>query len=57
VDLGFGIPGNLQFVAVDFEAGDSWREKLAGNGFNAAEPGCVAGAARPTGERYYLSTQ
>ena len=57
MDLGFGIPGNLQFVAVDFEAGDSWREKLAGNGFNAAEPGCVAGAARPTGERYYLSTQ
>src|SRR3954462_9371227 len=41
-ELGLGIPNNLRLVPVDFEAGDSWREKLALNDFNASQPAVVA---------------
>lgn len=51
--LGLGIPKNLQFVSVDFEAGDSWREKLAVNGFNASCPAVVAS----TGVSMYLTQE
>ncbi len=43
-ELGFGIAPNLQFVPVDFEAGDSWWEKLKQNGFDASKPAVIASA-------------
>ena len=42
VELGFGTPAWLRFVPVDFEAGDSWWERLLANGFDANEPCVVA---------------
>lgn len=42
LDLGFGIPDWLRFVPVDFEAGDSWWERLLTKGFDANEPCVVA---------------
>jgi methyltransferase (TIGR00027 family) len=42
VDLGFGIPSFLQFVPIDFESGDTWWERLAEAGFDAARPAIVA---------------
>jgi methyltransferase (TIGR00027 family) len=53
MELGLGISNNLQLVAVDFEAGDSWREKLAMNGFNANQPAVVAS----TGVSMYLTKE
>jgi methyltransferase (TIGR00027 family) len=44
VELGLGIPGWLRFVPVDFEAGESWRERLAAEGFAAGKPAVVASA-------------
>lgn len=44
VELGFGIPPHLQLVAVDFEAGDDWWERLAAAGFDADRPAIVASA-------------
>src|SRR5215212_3984321 len=32
LDLGLGIPPFLRLVPVDFEAGDSWRDRLASSG-------------------------
>jgi methyltransferase (TIGR00027 family) len=51
VDLGFGIPSFLQFVPVDFEAGDAWWERLAASGFNPKQPAVVAS----TGVSMYLT--
>jgi methyltransferase (TIGR00027 family) len=51
MELGLNIPKNLQFVPVDFEAGDSWRENLTMNGFNADQPAIVAS----TGVSMYLT--
>jgi len=42
VDLGFGIPSFLRLVPVDFESGDTWWERLAEAGFDAARPAIVA---------------
>lgn len=53
MELGLGIPNNLQLVPVDFEAGDSWWEKLAMNGFNASQPAVVAS----TGASMYLTKE
>ena len=53
MELGLGIPNNLQLVPVDFEAGDSWWEKLAMNGFNAHQPAVVAS----TGVSMYLTQE
>ena len=51
IELGFGIPEWLRFVPVDFEAGGSWRERLAAAGFDADEPAVVAS----TGVSMYLT--
>jgi methyltransferase (TIGR00027 family) len=51
VELGFGIPSFLRFVPVDFEAGDSWWERLEAAGFNSARPSVVAS----TGVSMYLT--
>jgi methyltransferase (TIGR00027 family) len=53
VELGFGIPGWLRLVPVDFEAGESWRERLAAAGFDAGKPAVVASA----GVSMYLSRE
>ncbi len=41
VELGYGVPHWLRFVAVDFEAG-SWKQELARAGFDASRPAVVA---------------
>lgn len=51
IDLGYGIPDGLRLVPVDFEAGDSWWEKLAAAGFDASQPAIVAS----TGVSMYLT--
>jgi methyltransferase (TIGR00027 family) len=51
IDLGFGIPDWLKFVPVDFEAGQSWWERLATAGFEAGRPSVVAS----TGVSMYLT--
>jgi methyltransferase (TIGR00027 family) len=43
-ELGFGVPGWLRLVPVDFEAGGSWREQLAAAGFDPGQPAVVASA-------------
>ncbi|MGH8506481.1 MAG: class I SAM-dependent methyltransferase [Stenotrophobium sp.] len=50
-ELGFGVPSFLRFVPVDFEAGDTWWEKLAAAGFDAGQPAVVAA----TGVSMYLT--
>jgi methyltransferase (TIGR00027 family) len=52
-ELGFGLPEWLRLVPVDFEAGESWRERLAAAGFDAAQPAVVAS----TGVSMYLSRE
>jgi len=44
IELGFGVPEWLRFVPVDFEAGDSWWERLTTAGFDASAPAVVASA-------------
>jgi len=41
-DLGLGIPPFLRFVPVDFEAGDTWWERLAASGFDPSRPAVLA---------------
>jgi methyltransferase (TIGR00027 family) len=53
MELGLGVPNNLQFVPVDFEAGESWQEKLAVNGFNASKSAVIAS----TGVSMYLTQE
>lgn len=53
MDLGYGVPKNLHLVPVDFEAGESWREKLVQNGFNSEQPAVLAS----TGVSMYLSKE
>jgi len=43
-ELGLGVPPSLRLVPVDFEAGDSWWERLAAAGFDAGRPAVVASA-------------
>lgn len=52
-ELGFGTPDWLRFVAVDFEAGDSWRHALAAAGFDAGQPAVVVS----TGVSMYLTEE
>jgi len=42
VELGLGIPSYLKLVPVDFEAGDTWWERLAASGFDSKKPAIVA---------------
>src|SRR5262249_17892970 len=51
IHLGFGIPEGLRLVPVDFEAGQSWWEKLASAGFDTRQPAVVAS----TGVSMYLT--
>jgi methyltransferase (TIGR00027 family) len=53
LDLGFGIPASLRLVAVDFEAGDAWWDRLVAAGFDAARPAVVAS----TGVSMYLTKE
>ena len=53
IELGFGIPENLHQVPVDFEAGESWIEKLKACGFDINRPAIIAS----TGVSMYLSKE
>jgi len=53
IEVGFGVPPWLRLVPVDFEAGQSWREKLAAAGFDAGQPAVVAS----TGVSMYLTRE
>jgi methyltransferase (TIGR00027 family) len=53
VELGFGVPEWLRLVPVDFEAGESWRERLASAGFDADRPAVVVS----TGVSMYLTKE
>ncbi|MEU1674654.1 class I SAM-dependent methyltransferase [Streptomyces roseifaciens] len=50
-ELGYDIPPWLTFVPVDFEAGDSWWERLTAAGFDPEKPTVVAS----TGVSMYLT--
>jgi methyltransferase (TIGR00027 family) len=43
-ELGYGLPGWLSLVPVDFEAGTSWWEALVAAGFDTGAPAVVASA-------------
>jgi methyltransferase (TIGR00027 family) len=51
IELGFGIPEWLHFVAVDFEVNESWLDRLTDTGFDAGRPAVVA----CTGVTMYLT--
>jgi methyltransferase (TIGR00027 family) len=50
IELGYGVPGWLRLVPVDFEAG-SWPERLAEAGFDPGQPAVVVS----TGVSMYLT--
>jgi methyltransferase (TIGR00027 family) len=52
-ELGFTENKNLHFVPVDFEAGESWWEKLIESGFDKTKPAVVVS----TGVSMYLSRE
>jgi methyltransferase (TIGR00027 family) len=51
IELGFGIPGWLRLVPVDFEANGAWWQQLAAAGFDPGQPAVVAS----TGVTMYLT--
>ena len=51
IELGYGVPAYLHLVPVDFEAGDSWWDRLTAAGFDQARPSVVAS----TGVSMYLT--
>jgi methyltransferase (TIGR00027 family) len=53
IELGYGMPGWLRLVPVDFEAAGSWWEQLAAAGFNVDQPAVVAS----TGVSMYLTRE
>jgi methyltransferase (TIGR00027 family) len=53
VELGFGVPDWLRLVPVDFEAGDSWWERVTAAGFDPDRPAVVAS----TGVSMYLTRE
>lgn len=53
LELNFSIPKNLRLVPVNFEAGDSWQEKLIANGFTKDKPAVIAS----TGVSMYLTKE
>jgi methyltransferase (TIGR00027 family) len=53
IDLGLGIPSFLRFVPVNFEAGDTWWERLAASGFDSKRSAVVAS----TGVSMYLTKE
>jgi methyltransferase (TIGR00027 family) len=44
IDLGFGIPSYLRLVPVDFEAGETWWERLREAGFDAKQSAVITSA-------------
>ena len=52
-ETGHGTSGELRFVPVDFEAGESWWQKVSAAGFDAQRPAVVAS----TGVSMYLSKE
>jgi len=53
IDLGYGVPGWLRLVPVDFEAGASWQQEIAAAGFDPGRPAVVAS----TGVSMYLTKE
>ncbi|HEX4113050.1 MAG TPA: class I SAM-dependent methyltransferase [Stellaceae bacterium] len=53
IELGFGVPAWLRLVPVDFEAGGSWRERLAAAGFDAGRRAVLTS----TGVTMYLTRE
>ncbi|WP_408097526.1 class I SAM-dependent methyltransferase [Peredibacter sp. HCB2-198] len=53
IDLGYGVPGYLKLVSVDFESGESWLEKLKESGFQTDKPAYVVS----TGVSMYLTRE
>ena len=53
MELGFGIPGWLRLVPVDFETGGSWLEEVAAAGFDPGRPAVVGS----TGVAMYLTNE
>ncbi len=53
IELGYGVPQGLHLVAVDFEAQESWWERLLAAGFDAGRPAIVAA----TGLSMYLTRE
>jgi methyltransferase (TIGR00027 family) len=51
MELGFGIPSFLRLVPVDFEAGQTWWERLEQSGFDSHRPAVVVS----TGVSMYLT--
>jgi methyltransferase (TIGR00027 family) len=51
IELGYGIPGWLRLVPVDFEASGSWWEQLSAAGFDPGQPAVVVS----TGVTMYLT--
>jgi methyltransferase (TIGR00027 family) len=52
-ELGYGVPGWLKLVPVEFEAGDDWLGRLAEAGFDPGRPAVVA----MTGVSMYLTRE
>lgn len=52
-EIGFSPPPGLRFVPVDFDAGESWWDKLLAAGFDAAKPAFVVS----TGVSLYLTKE
>ncbi len=52
-ELGFGVPAWLRFVPVNFEANESWLDRLVAGGFDTKKPAVVAS----TGVSMYLTTE
>ncbi|MGY1435501.1 class I SAM-dependent methyltransferase [Streptomyces reniochalinae] len=50
-EMGYGVPGGLHLVPVDFEASEDWLEKLVAAGFDASGPAVVVS----TGVSVYLT--
>jgi methyltransferase (TIGR00027 family) len=53
VELGLGVPSFLRLVPVDFEAADSWWQRLVESGFDPRRPTVVAS----TGVSMYLTIE
>lgn len=51
MELGFGVPPNLRFVPVNFEAGESWVQAVIAAGLDVDKPAVVVS----TGVSMYLS--
>lgn len=51
--LGYGVPGGLRLVPVDFEAGESWWTRIVDKGFATRKPAVIAS----TGVSMYLTRE